>query len=552
MKHVLLLLISAGAVLAAGYSTSTVMEVTSEGAFATHPSGPFALPLEVSETPLQDADLLWHFSATTGFIQKVCEIGEQGYYVFTGGWYGGAKMFRGLDGDGTVYWENEPALGDSLYWKNLATGTAAAYDADAFFAVRTFDVWNDNGTPGQTGDDFLVTEDKVEVCFYEDDGPGPDWTWDGTGVFLAASPDEPGRLALTEDGGTLAVAGAINGNTGLAVFHPDSASPSLLYENPGYQYFPRQTRITADGSKIICSVSADLLRVDVATGTTEATFNLGASTDCFGISADGGAVAYGFTSLRLAQWNGSAYALAWSYPISGYYAGAACISDDGQKVFFGAYKNTYLSNRIVRFDAGSSSPVWTYDTPMGSGGYQDVVSWMDCSSDGGKLAVCSWGCQTGGGDEVIVIDDDAPSAPFFSIDSPGSMWHVDISPDGSYVCATGKHVHANQMGSGADIYMADVTETGMEGSSPAQRLQLSLSPNPSPGSAAIGFTLPGAGTAEISIFDLTGRRVRQLTTVNLGSGQHSVPVSTDLPSGLYIVNLDFCGERISEKLVISR
>lgn len=552
MKYSRFLLFLAASAMAAGYSTSTVMEVTPEGAFATHPAGPFPALFRMTEPLSQDADLIWHYTIATGLTQKISAMGDQGYYVFTGGWYGGGKMFRGLDGDGTVYWETEPVLGDSLYTKNLATGTASAYDADAFFLVRTFDIWNDNGTPGSSGDDFLVSEDNVEVCYFLGDDPDPQWTWDGTGTFLPASPDEPGKCACTDDGSVFVVGGAINNNTGLAVFHPDSANPSLLYENVSYQYFPRQVRVTADGSKIICSVAANLLRVDIATGNLETTYNLGASTDCFAISADGSAVAYGFTSARLAQWNGSSYTQAWSYPISGYYAGAAAMSADGQKVFYGFYKNTYLSNRIIRFDAAGPTPVWTYDTPSGGGGYQDVVSWMDCTSDGGKLAVASWGCQSGGGDEVIVIADDSPAEPFFSVNSPGSMWHVDISPDGSYVCATGKHVHANVMGSGADVYMADVSQTGIEGTGFAGPLGLSLYPNPSPGSAAIGFTLPEQGNVEVSVFDLAGRRVQQMTAEGLARGDHNMPLSADLPSGLYIVSLRFGGESVSRKLVVSR
>ena len=132
------------------------------------------------------------------------------------------------------------------------------------------------------------------------------------------------------------------------------------------------------------------------------------------------------------------------------------------------------------------------------------------------------------------------------------MWYVDITPDGSYISAAGKHVHANQMGSGADVYLADCTTQGVEGGIAGSVLGLAISPNPCPGASTLGFTLPEAGSVNISIYDLTGRRVQQVTSGSLSQGQHSIPVSTGLPSGLYIVSMEFQGIRTAEKLLISR
>jgi hypothetical protein len=550
MKCTFLMLIFALAAGAAEYDTATLLEVRPEGTFFTEAF----LPGRVLTDPIieQDGELIWQFSIASGFTQKVSPLGDAGGYVFTGGWYGGGKMFLGTGGSGTVLWETEPQLGTSLYWKNLATGTAAAYSADYFYLVRSFDVWNDNGTPGSTGDDFLVSEDNVEVCLFEGSSSTPVWVWDGSGAFIAASPDEPGKYDCTGDGEYFAVGGYINGHLGLAVFVPDSANPCLLFDDATFAYSPRQLRITDDGSKVIFSVGADLLRLDVASGVLEDTYSLGASTDCFDISGDGSLVAYGFTSVRLAQWDTTQYNLLWSYPVSGYYAGAAAVAGNGDYVYYGLYKNTYLTNRILLFDPATSTPIMVYDTPAGSGSNQDLVSWMDCSQDGRYLAASCWGCQTGGGDEVIVLDRESSVNPVFSINTPGSMWHVDISPDGTYLSAAGKHVHANQMGSGADVYMADLTIQGIETDPAAPCIQMFINPNPCSGSASIGFSLPEPGRADLSIFDLTGRRVRQLENSQLNRGDHSYSVSSDLPGGLYLVSLAFNGERVTEMLLINR
>jgi len=549
MRVLTLLLVCAGAVSAAS-DTSVLVEVTGDGVFCV-PAPPSAV-LPAPSTPLVGSSLLWHYSQAEGLTQKTCPMGNSGEFVFTGGWYGGGRMFEGVSGDGTVFWQTEPELESGQYWTSLGTGTSAADTADRYWLARTFAVWDDNGTPGYTPDDFLVSDDNVEVCLFSGASSDPLWVWDGSGSFEPGMVDQAGTYDCSDDGSIFALGGLKDGHLALVVFGHGSPEPVLLYENGDYAYSPRQLRLTADGSKMIFSVGATLLRVDVATGSLEGTFNLGASTDCFGVSADGSLVAFGFTAARLAQWNGSAYEQVWSRGVSGYYAGAAAVSDDNGTVYFGFYKNNYMSNRIYRFDATSSTPVWTYDYPTGSGAHQDIVSWMDCSSDGRWLAVSSWGCQSGGGPEVTVLDDEEPSAPAFTIDTPGSMFHVDISADGSLVSAAGKHVHANVFGSGTDVCMAEVTTTGVSEGVPVAG-SLSGIPNPcsASGSVIFGFFLPEQGHVDLSVFDLAGRRVARILGGEMREGEHTVSYSPNLACGLYLVRLATPGRVELTKLLVN-
>lgn len=549
MRLVALLFLACIGTAAAAFETSVMVEVTGDGIFYA-PRHSLAI-LPSPEAPTLCSSLLWQYSQAAGLTQKTCPMGNSGEFVFTGGWYGGGRMFEGVTGDGSVLWQNEPELGEGQYWTSLGTGTSAADTADRYWLARTFDIWDDNGTPGYTPDDFPVSEDNVEVCVFSGASSVPLWTWDGSGTFVSGSVDQAGTYDCSEDGSVFAIGGLKDGNLAVTVFGHDSPEPALVYENADYIYPPRQLRLTADGSKIIFSVGASLLRVDAATGELEGTFNLGASTDCFGVSADGSLVAFGFTAARLAQWNGSAYEQAWSRGVSGYYAGAAVISDDNGAVYFGFYKSNYMSNRIYRFDAASSTPVWTYDYPSGSGSNQDIVSWMDCSSDGRLLAVSSWGCQTGGGPEVTVLDDLDPSAPIFTIDTPGSMFHVDISPDGSLVSAAGKHVHANVFGSGTDVLMAEVTTMGAgEGGSPSAPL-LSVSPNPCSGAALFGVSMECAAEVELAVYDMAGRRVMTVFSGTLGAGTHSFPCSLRLAEGLYLVRASAGEHTEAGKMIIT-
>jgi len=535
-------------------STRTVSETTSQGetTFTDFSSHQEEIAIEV--TPLPDPpEIIWHYSLPTGMTQKIAPLGQNSQHVFTGGWYGGGVMYAGTGGDGSALWTVEPEVGANEYWTFLGTGTTAAATDDIYYAVQKWNVYNDNGTPSDPSDDFLVSSDNTSVSLFNSSSSTPLWTYTGgPGSFISASADDPGKSACASDGSVLAVAGAIDGHLAVQFFNSSSSTPVATYEDPALAYYPRQLRITADGSRCIFRVSATLYRVDTATGTLEASFSLDASNDCFAISPDGSVVAYGFTAARIATWDGSAYNLVAGQAVSGYYGGAAAIAADNSTIYFGFYKNNYKTNRILRFDVSSSVPLWTYDYPTGSGSNQDVVEWMDCSDDGRWMVAGSWGCNNGG-DEIEVFDDENPTAPVFTINTPGSVFHVDMSPDGRYVTATGKHVHANTMGSGTDTYFAEIDVMGIEEPEHPASLQLiSVTPNPVTNLLNLNFSVPSSGLVSIQVLDLSGRMVQNLVETHMSAGLHSMSFSTDLGTGMYFCTVSSNEQTATGKLIVVR
>jgi hypothetical protein len=533
-------------------SSATVSETGPDGVTFTNVFSSNSFAVETTPTPYAP-EVIWQYSEVTGLTQKVCPIGFNSNFVFTGGWYGGGRMFNGTGGDGTVLWTAEPEVGAGEYWTSLATGTAAAETDDLFYEIQVWSVYNDNGTPGSPGDDYLVSEGNTSVKLYNGASQTPIWTYSGSGTFRGGYVDAPGQYACSSDGSVFAAGGAIGGHLAIQFFSSTSSVPIATYEDPAIPYYPRQLRITADGSKCIFRVAGILYRVDTATGALEASMALDASNDCFAISPDGSVVAYGFTAARVAVWDGSAYHLTIGKAITGYYGGAAAIAADNSTIYFGFYRNDYKTNRILRFDISSSTPVWTYDTPTGSGSYQDLVAWMDCSQDGRWVVTGSWGSQSGGGAEVEVFDDENPSEPVFSINTPGSIFHVDMSADGRYISAAGKHVHANQMGSGTDVYFAEATVLSIdEPELPGSPGLISLSPNPARDLLNVRFSLPAAGSVGIEIFDLSGRTVQTIAESYMPGGVNNLSFSTDLVTGIYICKLTSGGEASAAKLIITR
>jgi hypothetical protein len=225
------------------------------------------------------------------------------------------------------------------------------------------------------------------------------------------------------------------------------------------------------------------------------------------------------------------------FPVPGYHAGAAAVASDNSTIYFGLRSSSYLTNRIIRYNLSTHSIEWQYDYPTGSGSYQDVVEWIDCSSDGRWSVVGSWGCQTGGGDEVSVFDDLNPGEPVFSINTPGSMFHVDITDDGKYISAAGKHVHANVMGSGTDVYMAEITQTGTGGTEVDEGFWLDILTNPVRGTLTVLISIPAPEAVTLDIFDLSGRLVSGQLVFFPQAGQHQMQLDPSLGAGIYFCRM---------------
>jgi hypothetical protein len=75
-------------------------------------------------------------------------------------------------------------------------------------------------------------------------------------------------------------------------------------------------------------------------------------------------------------------------------------------------------------------------------------------------------------------------------------------------------------------------------------------PNPANGTTTFAFALPEAANAELSIYDIKGRKVDTVIESNLPAGEHSVDYACALPSGIYMYRLDAGGESAVKKMVV--
>ena len=557
MKSLLVALICVFTVLAAPVSR-TILVSTETGDFYKSEYSDLAFQTEIQSTPslLEAPEILWHFSDPEGPLQKNAYLNYNYEHVFSGGWYSPGTLYDGYNGDGSIIWQvDEPELEPDEYCQWLRTGVAVAKTTDIFYQAQVWNVYNNNGTPDDYSDDFMVSEGNTSVKMFTSASETPVWSYQetgGSGAFIAAWIDSPGKVACSDDGSIFAISGTIDDHLAILFFNSDGTAPYLTYENTDRFNAPRQVRLTADGSKCIFRENGKLFRVDTATGVLEDTHTLEASVDCFAISPDGSVVAYGYVNARIATWDGSNYTTVVTHSVPSHYGGAAAIAADNETVYFGFRRSSSLGNRILRFDVSSSTPVWTYDYPIGSGILQDGIKWMDCSDDGEWVIAGSWGCETGGGNEVQVFNDDDPTSPVFTINTPGSMYHVSMSADGRYAIAVGKNVHANVNGAGTDLYYINISDMGIESPPITNLMQIySISPNPVINQFTVEFSIPIESIVAIKLFDLSGRVVHNLTEQRLSEGTHSMIFNTNLNTGIYLCNIAANGSTATTKLVIT-
>jgi len=89
-------------------------------------------------------------------------------------------------------------------------------------------------------------------------------------------------------------------------------------------------------------------------------------------------------------------------------------------------------------------------------------------------------------------------------------------------------------------------------------LQLRAAPNPFTGVTEFGFSLPRAGSVELAVFDLSGRRVATLLRGDLPAGRHGRTwngrddAGRPQPSGVYVYGLRTAGQLMVQRVTMVR
>jgi len=108
---------------------------------------------------------------------------------------------------------------------------------------------------------------------------------------------------------------------------------------------------------------------------------------------------------------------------------------------------------IYLFNSWSPVPLWIFQNAG------DEISGIDFTFDGSLMAATGWGPLDHSKPDFWLFRKESPD-PLFSINTPGSLNAVDISPDGTLCAVTGKAVHNRVFGSGGILYNIDSDPDG--------------------------------------------------------------------------------------------
>jgi hypothetical protein len=81
---------------------------------------------------------------------------------------------------------------------------------------------------------------------------------------------------------------------------------------------------------------------------------------------------------------------------------------------------------------------------------------------------------------------------------------------------------------------------------------LRVFPNPSEDKVTVEFNLPGDSKVKANLTDLAGRQLMQVSDAIMSSGNHSFSVNENgaLAQGVYLLNVEVNGVKMSEKVII--
>ncbi|KAA0213994.1 MAG: hypothetical protein DYG94_03010 [Leptolyngbya sp. PLA3] len=407
--------------LAAAQSTRHVAQTLPEGAGVLVERAALA-PVQNDATPR--AGVLWTYNDPVSIPQSVA-LGDDGDDSWVAHWLNDKRVSHfDTTGPGT------PDFAHSLTAENPdAIGVEAARDRSLMAAIY----WR-FGVP-------------VAVrAFSEANGATPLWTYN-----FGASFTNSGQHAVdvNDDGSRIAACAYDGANTKLVLLD-DTGTEIGSAAVAGYC---SGVELSGDGSRILVTAGATARLYAAATMTEIYSLAASGSGGFHRISRDGSAIAAGGFNIRAAREIAGVWTVVYNGTGSSQWFGwGVALSGDGQTLFTVAhnYIQGYLPNehRLIDLSTGSQIDSWTY---TGVGSLQNSVVGAEANDDGTIFVAASWGDQGNTQPEVRIFDRDLTMIG--SVDTFGSPFDVDMSPDGRYVLVGSKGAHANNMGSGGNTYL---------------------------------------------------------------------------------------------------
>lgn len=332
-------------------------------------------------------------------------------------------------GDGTPAWEasydefNPPFV-----------GVAASEQSDFALAITSV------GTPS-----------NIQVQAFDSTSPVPLWTYTFASPYTSAGHK---AVDVSRDGSTAAAVASDYSAVAsrFVVLNQLDGSESAVYD---YAFTVSAVYLSMDGSRAMLTAGATARLIDVASGVEITSATASGTGGTHRMSADGSTFGVGGFNLLLYREIDGVFEQVYSESESTqWYGNAIAFSSDGHYAIAASYNYldyATLTYRIIDVEAGTEL---ARTTTQGAGGFQDVLTGAAVNDDGTVFAVSTWGLIGNEHPEVMFFDRDAEMIG--SIDTPGSVFAMDMSSDGHVALSGSKSVHANEFGNGGDVTAYEV------------------------------------------------------------------------------------------------
>jgi hypothetical protein len=219
---------------------------------------------------------------------------------------------------------------------------------------------------------------------------------------------------------------------------------------------------------------------------------------------------------------------------------------DADKVFV-VFSNYSVPSLFVTQDGGTT--------------WQNVSGNLEQNSDGsGNGPSCRWvGYYDDGANGTFYVATSTGLYSTNNLNGSSTVWTQEGSSTiGNVVCpmvrtrqSDGLVVVATH---GAGIYSANQTAVGVESETSNIPVSYALNqnyPNPFNPSTKINFTLPTQNNVKLTVYDITGKEVKELINGELSAGDHTVDFNAaNLASGAYIYRIQAGNFVESKKMVL--
>lgn len=132
---------------------------------------------------------------------------------------------------------------------------------------------------------------------------------------------------------------------------------------------------------------------------------------------------------------------------------------------------------------------------------------------------------------------------------PSALTGIVNKPDVKF-----RFVFSNtSMANAQNLYLDNFNISGTVGLSElANSIGLSIYPNPTSSSSTLEFNSPVDSKASVSVFDVTGRVVEEASFTAIAGSltKYEINRNSILKSGVYFVNLDLNGQKVTKKLIV--